>query len=53
MTIKSIPNNITLFRKTKDSAHATFSKYKEVGKPIEWLGRWDGKKFVENTPPSE
>lgn len=52
-TIKSIPNNITINRSTKKAAVESFLKYKAVGKDIEWLGRWTGKKFTENTVPNE
>jgi len=50
-TVKSVPNNITIFRKTKDAAAEAFLSYKSVGNEVEWLGRWDGKKFQESTPP--
>jgi hypothetical protein len=52
LTIKSTPNNITLFRKNKKSAINTFTKYKELGKEVEWLGKWDGKKFTEDSLPA-
>lgn len=51
-TIKGIPNNITIYRNTKDDASKAFHQYKAVGKQIEWLGRWNGKKFIETTPPA-
>lgn len=51
-TIKSVPNNITISRKNKDAAASAFRRYLKAGKEIEWLGKWDGKKFTENTPPS-
>lgn len=51
-TIKSVPNNITIFRKTKEAAMTAFRKYERAGKEIEWLGKWDGKKFVENAMPA-
>jgi hypothetical protein len=50
-TVKSVPNNITIFRKTKEAAVEAFRSYKSVGKEVEWLGRWDGKKFTESTVP--
>ncbi len=50
-TIKSIPNNITIYRKTKESAARAFVQYQKAGKEVEWLGKWDGKKFTENNPP--
>lgn len=51
-TIKSTPNNITIFRNTKKAAADAFLKYKKLGKEVEWLGKWDGKKFQESTPPA-
>jgi len=51
-TIKSIPNNITIYRKNKDAAASAFRRYKKAGKEVEWLGKWDGKKFTENSPPA-
>lgn len=50
-TIKSIPNNITIYRKSKEAAAETYKKYQRAGKEVEWLGKWDGKKFIENAPP--
>jgi hypothetical protein len=50
-TIKSTPNNITIFRKTKKAAKDAYAKYIKLGKECEWLGQWNGKKFVESNPP--
>ena len=50
-TIKSTPNNITMYRKTLESAQDTYLKYQRLGKDCEWLGQWNGKKFVEDNPP--
>ena len=50
-TIRSTPNNITMHRNSKTEAHQAFKKYFNLGKDLEWLGRWEGKKFVETTPP--
>lgn len=44
-TVKSTPNNITMFRKTKEAAKVAFQQYETVGKTVEWLGQWNGKKF--------
>ncbi len=52
-TIKSNPNNITIFRNSKRSAVDAFMKYYRLGKEVEWLGKWDGKKFIENSPPAQ
>ena len=51
-TIKSVPNNITISRKNKDAAASAFRRYLKAGKEIEWLGKWDGKKFTESNPPN-
>ena len=50
-TIKSAPNNITIFRKSKEAAVNAYRKYKKAGKEIEWLGKWNGKEFTENSTP--
>ena len=50
-TIKSVPNNITIYRKTKEAAEQAYLSYVRVGKDCEWLGKWDGKNFKENHPP--
>ena len=50
-TIKTTPNNITMYRNTKTEAQEVFKKYYNLGKTMEWLGKWEGKKFVETTPP--
>ncbi len=52
LTINSIPNNVTIFRNTKKAAQDAYRKYSEVGKKIEWLGKWNGKKFIETTAPN-
>lgn len=46
-TIKSFPTNITIYRKTKEAASLAFMRYKQVGKDVEWHGKWDGKEFTE------
>lgn len=51
-TIKSIPNNITIYRKNKSAAASAFRRYQKAGKEVEWLGKWDGKKFIENAVPA-
>ena len=42
-------NNITMFRETKEAAIATYRQYERLGKKVEWLGVWNGKKFEQNT----
>ncbi len=49
LTIKDSPRNITLFRKSKNDAVFIYSRYKQEGKDIEWLGCWNGKKFEETS----
>jgi hypothetical protein len=51
-TIKSTPNNITMYRKTKQAAADAFTRYRRLGKEVEWLGKWDGKKFQESSSPA-
>ena len=51
-TIKAIPNNITMYRKTKEAAREAYLKYESIGKTVEWQGRWNGKSFSETTAPS-
>ena len=46
-TIKESPRNITMFRDNKDAAVYTYERYRQEGKTVEWLGQWDGKKFIE------
>lgn len=53
LTVNSIPNNITLSRDNALTALNTFKKYDAVGKQVEWLGQWNGKKFVETNLPKE
>lgn len=50
-TVKTSPRDITIFRQTKEAATEAFSRYHSVGKKLEWLGKWTGKKFEEATTP--
>ena len=52
ITIKTSPNNITMYRKTKAAAREAYIKYDSLGKTVEWQGRWNGKTFTETSPPS-
>ncbi len=52
-TVKSVPNNITMFRNTKENAIAAYTRYRDLGKDCEWLGFWNGKKFTEVTLPEK
>jgi hypothetical protein len=49
--IKSGQQSITICRKNKDAAKQAFNKYVQVGKNVEWLGKWNGKSFDETTEP--
>ncbi|MEZ4980300.1 MAG: hypothetical protein R2769_01685 [Saprospiraceae bacterium] len=49
--IRSGQQLITICRKTKDAAEQAFSKYLQVGKNVDWLGKWNGKTFVETSEP--
>ncbi len=51
-TIKSSPNNITIYRKDKREAVNIFIKYQEMGKDCQWHGKWDGKNWAESDVPS-
>jgi len=44
--------SITIKRKEKKDAVYTFMNYQRVGKNVNWLGKWDGKKFIEDKDPS-
>ena len=46
-TIKNNSSNITMHRKDKEMAISTYRHYQGVGKQVIWLGKWDGKNFVE------
>ena len=46
-TVKSSPNNITMHRDTKKAAKMAYYNYETIGKQVEWLGKWNGKKFEE------
>ncbi len=43
--------SITINRDSKKAAERSYLSYQKVGKDCEWLGKWDGKEFVEATPP--
>lgn len=40
-------SSITISRKTRDEAVYAYSNYVKQKKDCEWLGQWDGKKFVD------
>ena len=40
-------NTITISRKTREEAEYAYSSYLKQRKDCEWLGKWDGKKFVD------
>ncbi len=39
-------NTIMISRKTEAAAKYAFSNYVNQRKEVEWLGMWDGKKFI-------
>jgi hypothetical protein len=49
--VKAGHANITIHRASKRDALNTYESYKKVGKEVEWLGKWNGKKFIEATEP--
>ena len=51
-TLKSSPSNITMHRNTRGEAELTYKKYINLGKDVEWHGKWEGKKFSETGNPS-
>lgn len=51
--IRNGQQNITLSRSEKSDAVYAYLNYVELGKECEWLGRWEGKKFSENTAPNK
>ena len=51
LTIVDFPNNITFHRLDKAAAVRAYEHYNAIGKKIEWLGKWDGKKFIESKAP--
>lgn len=51
--IKNGQQNITLSRIKKNNTVYAYLNYVELGKDCEWLGKWEGKKFSENTAPNK
>lgn len=49
--IKTGQQNITIKREQKENALHSYHKYQELGKRVEWLGKWNGKKFEEKEVP--
>jgi len=50
--IRTGQQNITICRTDKNDAIYAYLNYVELGKDVEWLGRWEGKKFSETTSPN-
>lgn len=46
-------SSITIKRMKKNDAVNRYLSYKNLGKEVEWLGKWDGKKFTETSTPSK
>ena len=44
----SAQSAITINRTDKREAMLTFMGYQKAKKNVEWLGKWDGKKFTED-----
>ena len=51
--IRTGQQNITLSRSEKKDAVYAFLNYVELGKDVEWLGKWEGKKFSETSTPTK
>lgn len=46
---KGFNNNIIINRRDKDKAIMTFANYQKIyPDKCEWLGKWEGKSFVED-----
>lgn len=43
--------SITIKRKEKKDAIYSYMNYHRVGKNVNWLGKWDGSKFIEEKDP--
>ena len=41
-------NTIVISRKTKKEAVRAYASYLDQRKDCEWMGKWDGKKFVDD-----
>ncbi|MCB0602547.1 MAG: hypothetical protein KDC28_15020 [Saprospiraceae bacterium] len=42
---------ILVSRREKTAAIGAFQKYLSVGKTCEWLGKWNGKDFIDTSLP--
>lgn len=51
-TVQSGFQTITIHRKEKADAIHRFLSYQKNGKQVEWLGRWNGKKFEDSANPT-
>ena len=51
--IRSGQQNITVNRLKKKEAVYSYLNYVNIGKNVEWLGKWDGKKFTDTAAPVE
>ncbi len=49
--VQSGHQNVTINRSEQKEAEDTFKSYMKLGKKVEWLGKWNGKKFIENKEP--
>lgn len=46
-------SSITIKRTKKNEAVDRFHSYKALGKEVEWLGKWEGKKFTDSAMPAK
>ncbi len=51
--VKTGPSKITIKRTDKKEAAEAYYSYIKIGKEVEWLGRWEGKKFEDSEVPKE
>lgn len=45
---KGYQSSITIKRTSKDKALEAFRSYSKNQQKVTWLGKWDGKKFIED-----
>jgi len=51
--IRNGQQKITICRAEKKDAVYAYLNYLELKKDVEWMGRWEGKKFSETESPSK
>lgn len=50
--IKTGQSNILIHRNNREDAARMFLNYVKVGKNVEWLGKWTGKKYADSAIPT-